>query len=147
MAKEKKLTVKQHRFADYYIELGNGTEAAIKAGYSPKSARFAASQNLDIPHVKAYIQERMAEKDSARIASQDEVLENLTRIARGEARGTALVGLGMGEQAVRQVPPSVAESMKAWELLGKRYALFTENHKMSGSVGVVMVDDTGELIE
>lgn len=147
MAEKKGMTVKQHRFADYYIELGNGTEAAIKAGYSAKSARFAASQNLDKPIIKEYIDERMAEKDNARIASQDEVLENLTRIARGEATGTALVGLGMGEQSVMQVPPTVGEQTRAWELLGKRYALFTENQRMSGSVGVVIVDDTGELIE
>ncbi len=41
-----KLTPKQKAFADYYIQTGNATEAAIKAGYSKKTARFIGNENL-----------------------------------------------------------------------------------------------------
>lgn len=143
MGKEKGLTVKQQRFADYFIELGNGTDAAIKAGYTKKSARFQASANLKNPAIKEYVDRLMAEKDNERIAKQDEVLELLTKVLRGESRGTSLVGLGMGEQSVRQVPPTVAERTKAAELLGKRYGIWKENQTFTGQVGVVLIDDTG----
>ena len=50
-----KLTIKQKAFADYYIELGNATEAAIKAGYNPKTARQIGSMNLTKVDIKSYI--------------------------------------------------------------------------------------------
>ena len=50
-----KLTEKQKRFADYYIETGNGTEAAVKAGYSKKTARVIGQENLLKPAIKNYI--------------------------------------------------------------------------------------------
>lgn len=46
MAKPKKLTLKQQRFADEYIISGNATQAAIEAGYSEKTARFIGNENL-----------------------------------------------------------------------------------------------------
>lgn len=141
---DKGMTAKQRMFADYYIELGNATEAAIKAGYSPKSARSQASTNLQKPAVKAYVEGIMAGKDKERIASQDEILMLLTAIARGKERGTALVGAGMGEQVVRQVPPTLSERTRAAELLGRRYGMFKDKQEISGNVGVVIIDDTGE---
>lgn len=65
---DKKLTPKQKAFADYYIETGNATEAAIKAGYSEKTAKVTGYENLTKPYLKSYIDKRMKELESARIA-------------------------------------------------------------------------------
>ena len=62
------LTEKQKRFADYYIETGNMTEAAIKAGYSKKTARVIGQENLLKPAIKNYINERLKELEEKRVA-------------------------------------------------------------------------------
>ena len=56
-----KLTIKQQRFADEYIISGNATEAAIKAGYSKKTANRIATENLSKLVIKSYIDERLKE--------------------------------------------------------------------------------------
>src|SRR5690625_1440575 len=126
----KKLTIKQQKFADYYIESGNATQAAIRAGYSKRSARQIADENLAKPYIKAYIDKRMEELQSERIASQQEIVEFLTAVIGGEATGTEIVGKGKGYQEVQQEPPSLAEKTKAAELLGKRYAMWTEKQQV-----------------
>lgn len=80
------LTSKQKAFADYYIELGNATEAARRAGYNQKSARQIATENLTKPSIMAYIQERTAPIEEKRIASGDEVLQFFTRVMNGEEK-------------------------------------------------------------
>ena len=70
-----KLTIKQQRFADEYIISGNATEAAIKAGYSKKTANRIATENLSKPVIKSYIDERLKELSDKKIANQQEVLE------------------------------------------------------------------------
>ena len=78
------LTPKQKAFADYYIECGNSTEAARKAGYSEKASRFIGSENLTKPNISAYIAERMQAQNEARVASADEVLQFFSSVMRGE---------------------------------------------------------------
>ena len=68
-----KLTLKQQRFADEYIISGNATQAAIKAGYSEKTANRIATENLSKPVIKAYVDKRLAELEDAKIAKQEEV--------------------------------------------------------------------------
>lgn len=68
----------------------------------------------------------MKSKTTALIASQDEVLEYLTGVLRGEEKGTVLVGQGQGFQIVSKETPTVSEWTKAVELLGKRYRLFMD---------------------
>lgn len=80
------LTLKQKAFADYYIETGNATEAARRAGYSQKSARFVGAENLTKPNVSAYIKERLAEIEAGRIATADEVMKFYTSVLRGEVK-------------------------------------------------------------
>lgn len=138
-----KLTVKQQRFADYYIETGNATESAVRAGYSKKTARVIGQENLTKPAIKNYIDERMSELADKRVAKQEEILETLTKILRGEEDGTALVGVGMGEQEVRQVKPTLAEKIKAAELLGKRYTLWTDKQQVE-NITPVFVEDVPE---
>ena len=125
-----KLTLKQKAFADYYIELGNATEAAVRAGYSKKTAKAIGSENLTKPAINEYIQERLKAIEDSRIADGDEVLRYLTSVMRGESQSEVVVVEGVGEgcsEAKRiDKSPDEKERLKAAELLGKRYRLFTE---------------------
>lgn len=131
-----KLTDKQKIFCDEYIISLNATQAAIKAGYSKKTARKIAAENLTKPVIQNYISERMKQKESSLIATQDEVLQYLTSVLRGESQTTdiVLVGMGDGYQEVQEVEkkPIEKERLKAAELLGKRYGLYTD--KISADV-------------
>lgn len=86
-----KLTEKQKRFCDYYIETGNATEAAIRAGYSEKTAKVIGAENLTKPYLKSYIDERIGQLESNRIADAKEVMEYLTKIVRNEAKEEVVV--------------------------------------------------------
>ena len=125
-----KLTAKQQRFCDEYLIDLNATQAAIRAGYSPKTANVIGAENLSKPSLKRYIDQRMAEKESALIADQDEVLKYLTAVMRGESRASVVVvestGDFMTEAREMQKAPDERERLKAAELLGKRYGLYTE---------------------
>lgn len=81
-----RLTPKQKAFAEYYLELGNATEAAKKAGYSKRTAARIGSENLQKPDISAYIAERMQRQDEARVASADEVLRFFSSVMRGEVK-------------------------------------------------------------
>ena len=80
------LTPKQKAFADYYIECGNSTEAARKAGYSEKTSRSIGAENLTKPDISAYIAARMQAQSEARVASADEVLAFFSSVMRGEVK-------------------------------------------------------------
>lgn len=125
-----KLTAKQQRFCDEYLIDLNATQAAIRAGYSEKNARSIASENLAKPNIREYIDARMAKKEKELIADQDEVLKYLTSVLRGESQSTELVveGTGEGCSEARTVmkEPSEKDRLKAAELLGKRYGLYTD---------------------
>lgn len=125
-----KLTPKQKAFAEYYIETGNATEAAIKAGYSKKTARVIGQENLLKPALKSYIDEKMKELEDQRIAKADEVLKYLTRVIRGEETEQVVVteniGDFMSEARVINKELSAKDKIKAAELLGKRYRLFVD---------------------
>ena len=130
-----KLTIKQQRFADEYIISGNATEAAIKAGYSKKTANRIATENLSKPVIKSYIDERLKELSDKKIANQQEVLEYLTSVLRGESSSEVVVIEGQGEGVSKAKPmqkaPDEKERLKAAELLGKRMGLFKEKVELS----------------
>lgn len=109
-----KLTPKQRAFADYYIEIGNATEAARRAGYKGKNLNRIASDNLSKLDIKQYIDERLAKIEDERIAKGEEVLQYLTRVMRGE------------EKDQFGLDASLQDRTKAAELLGKRYRLFVD---------------------
>jgi phage terminase small subunit len=138
-----KLTEKQKRFADFYIETGNAAESAVRAGYSEKTAKEIGCENLTKPNIRQYIDERIAEKDSRRIASQDEVLEYLTKVLRGEeTERIPIVGKDYFEMIDNT--PSVKDRTKAAELLGKRYAMWTDKQQIEGMVPVTIVNDLND---
>lgn len=129
-----KLTLKQKRFADEYIISGNATDAAKKAGYSEKTAFTIATENLKKPYIKQYIDQRIKEIDDKKIAKQEEVLQYLTSVLRGESESAIVVveGCGDGYSEARTVKktPDEKERLKAAELLGKRYRIFSEKSEV-----------------
>lgn len=124
---DKQLNPKQQAFGDYYIELGNAEQAAIKAGYSERYARGNAHKLVANSGIKAYMDQRLEQLKTERVANQQEILETLTAVIRGEARAATLVGVGGGEECIeKNMPPTMGERIKAAELLGKRYRMWTE---------------------
>ena len=121
-----KLTPKQRAFCDYYIESGNATESAIRAGYSKKTAKETGYENLTKPHLKLYKDERLKSIEDERIAKGEEVLQYLTKVMRGEEKDQ------FGLYAALQ------DRTRAAELLGKRYRLFTENIEIKAEVEEVV---------
>lgn len=140
-----KLTLKQQKFADEYIISGNATEAAKKAGYAERSARSIGQENLTKPDIKSYIDERLKELEDKAIAKQDEVLKYLSSIMRGEQTEQILRSSGDFEQVIDDIEVSAKDRIKAAELLGKRYGIWTEKVDINGGLGVVIVDDIDEI--
>lgn len=126
----KKLTEMQKRFIDYYIEFADAKKAAIEAGYSEKTAKQIGSENLS--KLDRFIKVKLDEKQSQRIASQDEVLQYLTKVMRGE------------EKDQFGLDASLQDRTKCAELLGKRYGTFVEKKEVSGDYTVELVDDVSE---
>lgn len=142
------MTAKQQRFCDEYLIDLNATQAAIRAGYSEKNARVIAAQNLSKLNIQEYISERMAEKESKLIADQDEVLKYLTSVLRGETKSEVVVveGSGFGESNARTMKkaPDEKERLKAAELLGKRYGLYTEKVEQAVDMELNITVDYGD---
>ena len=146
---EKMMTAKMKRFCDEYLVDLNATQAAIRAGYSKKTAEQAASRLLINVKVRKEIDARMQEKQSELIADQDEVLRYLTSVLRGQSESEVVVVEGAGDgfsEARRMVKaPDEKDRLKAAELLGKRYSLFTDKIKADVAIPVVIAGD--ELLE
>ena len=162
---EKKLTAKQQRFCDEYLIDLNATQAAIRAGYSEKTAGVIGAENLTKPNIREYVEKRMAEKEAALVANQDEVMKYLTAVMRREMKEFVVVTLQhktekwvtdedtgkMKKQtiteetpAVVDIPARLSDANKAAELLGKRYSLFTDKVNLEGKAKVVIVDDLAD---
>lgn len=154
------LTEKQKRFCDEYLVDLNATQAAIRAGYSEKTAAQTAARLLTNVNVQEYIKKRMAEKEDALIAKQDEVLQTLTRVLRRQEMDTVVVtckerSSGYDENGkkvivekeiprVVQIPTRVNDLNKAAELLGKRYGLYTEKIETDVDMELNINIDYGE---
>ena len=115
-----KLTQKQKLFADEYIKSGNATQSAIKAGYNVKSAKVIGAQNLSKLNVKAYIDAKMAEIESHKIADAKEVLQYLTRVLRGEEKEEIPDNVNGG--TIKR-PPLIKDRTVAAREIMKRYPL------------------------
>ena len=139
---EAQMTEKQRKFCDYYIDSGNATEAARKAGYSVKSAKVIGAENLTKPYLADYIRDKLDEMASERIADATEVLEYLTSVMRGESQSEIVVveGSGDGYSSARKITknPDEKERTRAAELLGKRHQLFTDKMSVEGTIPVVI---------
>lgn len=115
-----KLTEKQKRFADEYIQSGNATQAAIKAGYSKKTSRSMGQENLTKPDIKNYIDDRMQAIEDSRIMTAKEAVEFLTSVVRGDIKETVVIGTPVGAEEVEKEPDVKTRISAAKEIL-KRY--------------------------
>lgn len=122
-----KLTQKQKVFCEEYIKTGNASDAARKAGYSPKTAPFIGAENLKKPQISAYIKSRLDEQDAALVADTNEVLRFYSAVMRGEIRDQ--FGLD----------PSLADRIKAADSLAKRLA--AAEGKLSADMAVKVIID------
>lgn len=135
------MTVKQKRFCDEYLISGNATDAAIKAGYSPKTAYSIGNENLSKPEIKAYIQAELDKIHSSKIADAEEVMKYLSSVMRGEHTEEVPILCGDGCQELTQKEVGAKERLKAAELIGKRYGMFTEKVGVEGVVPVIITGD------
>ena len=114
-----KLTLKQKKFADEYIISGNVYKSALSAGYSENYAKGNSVKLLENVSVKSYIVERMKEIESKKSATQQEVIEYLTSVMRGEHKEEILIGQGQGFQEITYIDVSAKDRLKAANLLNK----------------------------
>ena len=124
------LSAKQKRFCEEYAICNNGFESARNSGYNEKYS----SDLLKREDIQAYIDFLNFEGRTSRIASKDEVLERLTAVARGES--TEEVVINSGSKVLKGT--DVRDRVKAMELLGKRYALFTDKIEANGEFSFVI---------
>lgn len=128
----KKLTLKQQRFVDEYIISGNATQAAIKAGYSKKTANRIAAENLSKPVIKTVIDKRNEEIKSEKTADMTEVMEYLTSVMRGKETESVTTAKGV----YNNVPVTAKDRIKAAELIGKRHGAWTDKKEINGNVSI-----------
>ena len=133
-----KMTAKQRRFCEEYVKDMNGTAAAKRAGYSAKTAMQIAGQLMDRPHIRSYVDELVGNIRSNNIAEAEEVMAFLSAVMRGEEVEEIPLGIGMGNQELVKKGISGKDRVKAAELLGKRYALFTDKVAVDGAVPIVI---------
>lgn len=157
------MTRKQKIFADEYLIDLNATRAYKVAYPSVKNdatAAAAAARLLRNVKVREYIEKRLAEKEDALIAKQDEVLQTLTRVLRRQEPDTVVVTCkerrsGYDENGKKvivekevpqlvQVPTRVSDLNKAAELLGKRYGLYTEKVDLDADAELHICIDYGD---
>ena len=143
-----KLNKKQKAFCDFYIESLNATESYKKVyECSYNTARTNGARLLTNANIKKYIDEVMSAKDESRIASQDEILQILTDIARGVTEEEVVQFSQLGEELRTTRKPTIKDRMKASELLGKRYRMFTDKTELEITEPITIIDDIGDDIE
>ncbi|WP_455804315.1 terminase small subunit [Clostridium butyricum] len=134
------MTDKQKRFCNEYLIDLNVTQAAIRAGYTPKYADKRAYELLDKPLIKSYIDEELKKIEDEKIADAKEVMQYLTSVMRNEVTEEVVVvegeGDGCSSAVVVKKDMSAKDRNKAAELLGKRYRLFVDKVEQEVSATV-----------
>ena len=159
-----KMTAKQQRFCDEYLIDLNATQAAIRAGYSKKFAGQNADKLLKNTKIKEFIDARMAEKEEALIAKQDEVMKYLTAVMRREMSENVVVTVSEKKSyyapdengtmrknteeketpMVVEIPARLSDANKAAELLGKAYGLYTDRIEQEVDMELSITVDYGD---
>lgn len=152
-----KLTPKQERFIEEYLIDLNATQAAIRAGYSPKTANEQGNRLLANVSVRTCVDKAMAERSRRTGISQDRVIMELARIGflnpddvinfnnatvNSHASADDLAAIQSvkvkssytenGESTEREV--KFNDKLKALELLGKHLGMFKENININANV-------------
>lgn len=159
-----KLTPKQKRFIEEYLVDLNATQAAIRAGYSPHTAKEIGCENLSKPHIRACVEKELAERSRRTGINQDRVIRELARIAlvnpvdvinmeeatiRGDASAddtAAILSVKVKyipteDGAITEREIRMADKIKALELLGKHLGMFTDKLNVNAEMAVKIVDD------
>ncbi|ABI21777.1 terminase small subunit [Staphylococcus epidermidis] len=140
-----KLNLKQQAFVDEYIKTGTAYQSAIRAGYSEKYAKSSSHKLLENVGIRAEIDRRMEKLKKDTIADQDEILQYLTSVLRGEVTDQELIpiGIGRGEMEVESLEKrsDTNARTKAAELLGKRYMMWTDKQQIETTATVHFDDD------
>lgn len=144
------MTEKQKKFADEYLIDLNATRAyraAYPAVKKDTVAAQAGSRLLRNVNVKGYIDEQLEKIHNQKTADAQEVMEYLTSVMRGESLAEEIVveGLGEGVSEARrmQKAPSEKDKLKAAELLGKRFGLYTDKIDMAADLDLRITIDYG----
>ena len=149
------MTKKQKRFVDEYLIDLNITQAAIRAGYSPKTAYSIGSENLKKPEIRACIEKAMAERSKRTGINQDRIIMELAKIGllnpkdlvdfdeatvKEEAAEEDLAAIASvrvkrfptkdGEGIEREI--KMHDKIKALELLGRHFGMFKDKVEVSG---------------
>ncbi|WP_251455242.1 terminase small subunit [Veillonella intestinalis] len=138
------MTPKQDKFCvEYLIDL-NGTQAAIRAGYSPKTADRIANQNLRKLEIQNRIKELREKEFKTSIATAEEVEAMLTKALRGELKEDVVVvensfGISKAKKVRKQI--SAKDRIKAAELMGKRHQLFTDKLQVTGELMPIFIGE------
>lgn len=140
-----KLTIKQQRFIDEYIICGNATQAAIKAGYSEKTANRIAAENLSKPVISQKIKERLRELEDSKIMDLKEALAITTSIARGElqegiSKQYDKLSGEFKKNIVYSYTPTLEERQRSLEHIIRCNGGFKDRLEVQDE-GVVIVDD------
>lgn len=141
------MTKKEKMFVDAYVNdvKRNQTAAAIAAGYSEKTAPQAASRLMKKDEIKQAIDERLKELHEQNTAQANEVIEFLTTVMRGENVDNIPIFVGDGFQKLTEGKPPAKDRLRAAEMLGKYYALFTEKLNVDGDMDYsIKIDYGGE---
>lgn len=132
------MNARQKKFCDEYLIDCNASQAAIRAGYSEKTAKQVGQRLLTNVDLKAYIDEQLERIHNKKTADAQEVLEYLTSVMRGEHTEQTLQLVGDGVQQIADIDVSARERLKAAELIGKRYGIFKDNINVNGTIPIVI---------
>lgn len=162
-----RLTAKQKRFIEEYLIDLNATQAAIRAGYSPHTAKEIGCENLSKPHIRARVEKELAERSKRTGINQDRVIRELARIAlvnpvdvinmdeatikeMASADDTAAIlsvkvkKIPSEEGTITEREIRMADKIKALELLGKHLGMFNEKLNINAEMAVKIVDDIND---
>lgn len=144
-----KLTIKQRKFADEYIICGNATQAAIKAGYSKKTAYQIGSANLQKQPIKTYIEKRLKEINDKKTMSLEEAIRVTSSIARGEVQeGRSRQRDNITGEIVKDVSyfftPSIEERQKSLEHIIRCNGGFVDKQEVDMDMDLRVEVDYGD---
>ena len=135
------LNDRQGLFVSEYIKDMNATQAAIRAGYSKKTAYSQGQRLLKNVEIKKAVDVLLLQVRKNNVADAVEIEEYLTAVMRGKMKETEMINVGNFEQELVEVPAKQTTRIKAAELLGKRYAMWTDKQEIDLNQQVVFVDD------
>lgn len=144
------LTPKQQRFVEEYLTDLNATQAAIRAGYSKRSANVTGARLLTNDSVSHAIAEAQAKRSARVEIDQDWVLRNLQAVFERCMEAEPVMTFDREERRMVQAVDGQGRSVwqfdstganRALELIGKHLGMFTDRLRLSGDVGVKIIDD------